>query len=689
MEMESNISATPLYFEKELSWLSFNERVLQEAKDQTNPIIERIRFLGIFSNNLDEFFKVRVADVKRRILLDEVKKLPSTHIQLLAEIQEKVLKLNEKFDDIYQQILIDLARYNIYISKPEQLDEAARAWLSEYFINNVLDHMTPIKVSDAPEKKIHLNDSCVYILVSLNGEREQYAALEVPQTINRFVILPSKRNKKDKHIVVIDDLIKYFLRDIFTGLYKFDEISGHAFKLTRDAEYNLDDEVDEGLLDKMSKGLKQRLNSEPTRLVYDDDMPEAMLRILCKKLGVKQYDSTIGSARYRNFKDFIGFPNVGRKYLENRPLPALKNKEFSQQDNVFKAISLGDILLYYPYHTFNHLTEFLRQASYDPKVTQIKINIYRVAKHSRVISALLNAARNGKKVTVMVELKARFDEENNIEWSRLLKDAGVKVIFGIPSLKVHSKLCLVYRKEKGVIEKYAHIGTGNFHEKTANIYTDFSLFTKHSDLTREATDVFRFIEYSYKSFNFEHLMVSPVNAREKIYQLIDSEISQAKLKQQAAITLKVNNLVDTGLVDKLYEASTFGVQVRIIVRGMCSLIPNIKGISENIRIISIIDRFLEHPRVMVFHNSGDEKVYISSADWMTRNLDHRVEVATPIYDNALKQIIIDILELQFKDRAKARLIDSSQRNHYVRRGNKMKLRSQIAIYEYLKKRENS
>lgn len=691
MEMAAqSVETTPLYFEKELSWLSFNERVLQEAKDKTNPIIERIRFLGIFSNNLDEFFKVRVADVKRRILLDTLRGVNSSHHEeLLHKIQNKVLTLNGMFDDIYKQILIDLARYNIHISKPDQLSETSLNWLKSYFIENVLDHMTPIKVSDAPEKKIHLKDSMIYILVELISDRKQYAALEVPSIINRFVNLPTNISKKEKHIVLLDDIILYFLSDIFVGLYEFDDIKGYSFKLTRDAEYNIDNEEDEGLLDKMSKGLKQRLNSEPTRLVYDSTMPDNMLKILRKKLGIKDYDATIGSGRYRNFRDFIGFPNVGRSYLENKPLPSLINKQFAAHNNVFKAISEKDILLYYPYHTFNHLTEYLRQASYDPRVTQIKINIYRVARQSRVINALINAARNGKKVTVMVELKARFDEENNIEWSKLLKEAGIKVIYGIASLKVHSKLCLVYRKEKGEVKKYAHIGTGNFHEKTANVYTDFSLFTKNQEITEEASQVFKFIEYSYKKFTFNHLLVSPVNAREKTYNLIENEIEAANQKEDAEIILKVNNLVDKGLIDKLYEASNAGVKIRIIVRGMCSLIPNIRGISDNIRIISIVDRFLEHPRVMVFHNRGDKRVYISSADWMTRNLDHRVEVGTPIYDNEHKETIIEILELQFRDRAKSRLIDSSQRNYYVRRGNKMKLRSQTAIYDYLKKRESA
>jgi polyphosphate kinase len=679
------------YFSKELSWLSFNERVLQEAKDKSNPIIERIRFLGIFSNNLDEFFRVRVADVKRRILLS---KLPNANFEedevLLSQIQKKVLLLGKKFNQIHQQILNDLTTHNIHVNRPEKLSEFHLNWLKNYFTDNVLQHISPILLDENRDYSDYVNDTMTYLFVEMSDEKNHYAMLEVPtDRVPRFINLPSEKTRRHKTIVMLDDVILYFLNDVFSSFFSFQTIQGHSIKLTRDAEYNLDDELEEGLLDKMSKGLKQRIYAEPVRLVYDETMPESMLKVMKKRLNVTHHDALIPAGRYRNFRDFIAFPNVGRQYLENKPLPALQSTAFNKHTSVFDAITERDILLYYPYHTFNHLLEYVRQAAFDPKVTQIKVNIYRVASKSRLISSLINAAKNGKQVTVMVELKARFDEQNNIEWAKILSSAGIKVIFGIPALKVHSKLCIIQRKEKGQIVKYAHIGTGNFHEKTAKIYTDFSLFTKHVGICEECDSVFRFIESSYKPFSFEYLMLSPINARDTLLDLIDKEIQHVENGFAGKITVKVNNLVDKQLVDKLYHAGRCGVKIRIIVRGMCSLIPGVAKFSDNIRVISIVDRFLEHPRVMVFGNNGEDKVYISSADWMTRNLDHRVEVGVPILDAKLKLLIIDILELQFKDRTKARLIDKEQKNTYVRRGNRKKIRSQIATYDHLKKWESN
>ena len=679
------------YFSKELSWLSFNERVLQEAKDKSNPIIERMRFLGIFSNNLDEFFRVRVADVKRRILLN---KLPNTNFDedeiLLNKIQKKVLLLGKKFNQIHQQILNDLTTHNIHVDRPEQLSEFHLNWLKNYFNDNILQHISPILLNESNDYSDYINDTMTYLFVEMSDDKSHYAILELPtDRVPRFIILPPEKTRRHKTIVMLDDVILYFLNDVFSNFFSFETIRGHSIKLTRDAQYNLDDELEEGLLDKMSKGLKQRIYAEPVRLVYDEAMPENMLTIIKKRFSVTHHDALIPAGRYRNFRDFIAFPNVGRQYLENKPLAPLQSRAFNKHTSVFDAISEQDILLYYPYHTFNHLLEYVRQAAFDPMVTQIKVNIYRVASKSRFISSLINAAKNGKKVTVMVELKARFDEQNNIEWAKVLSSAGIKVIFGIPALKVHSKLCIIHRKEKGKIVKYAHIGTGNFHEKTAKIYTDFSLFTKHTGICEECDSVFKFIESSYKSFNFEYLMLSPINARDTLLDLIDKEIQHVENANVGKITVKINNLVDKQLIDKLYYAGRRGVKVRIIVRGMCALIPGVAKFSDNIRVISIVDRFLEHPRVMVFGNNGDEKVYISSADWMTRNLDHRVEVGVPILDIKLKQLIIDILELQFKDRTKARLIDREQKNTYVRRGNRKKIRSQIAIYDHLKKWENN
>jgi polyphosphate kinase len=434
----------------------------------------------------------------------------------------------------------------------------------------------------------------------------------------------------------------------------------------------------------MSEGLSQRLTAMPVRFVYQRDMPPEMLALLCEKLQISNYDSLIPGARYHNFKDFIGFPNVGRDYLENKPLPPMKCADFEGYANKFDAIRAQDILLYYPYHTFDHISELVRQASFDPKVLSIKINIYRVAKDSRLMNSLIDAVHNGKQVTVVVELQARFDEEANIEWSRVLTEAGVHVIFGAPGLKIHSKLLLISRKEGDEVVSYAHIGTGNFHEKTARIYTDFSLLTADPDLTDEVRNVFGYIENPYRPVRFNHLLVSPRNSRKQLYRLIDNEITNAKLGKKASITLKVNNLVDRGLINKLYGASTFGVDIKMIIRGMCSLVPGVEGVSDNIQIISIVDRFLEHPRVLITHNDGDPQVYISSADWMTRNIDYRIEVTAPVRDERLKQRIIDIINIHFTDTVKARWIDKEMSNTYVPRGNRKKVRSQIAIYDYLK-----
>lgn len=682
------MSAENLFYEKEISWLSFNERVLQEAADKTVPVVERVRFLGIFSNNLDEFFRVRVADVKRRVLIEKEQEGEEKKAEkLLNDLQKKVLKLQTDFDRIHKDVVKALARHKITFVTNNNLTEFHDEWVRKFFREQVLRHINPIIVSETSELTKHLSDSTTYLAVDMvKDDTTQFAIVDVPtDTVGRFVLLPAEKSKVKKEVILLDDIICYCLDDIFKGFFDFDSISAYSFKITRDAEYGLIDEIEQSIVEQMSEGVKQRLHSEPTRVVYDRDMPESMLDFISEKLNVKDVeDGLLPGGRYRNFKDFIGFPNAGRAYLENNPLPPMKNKDFTNATTAFEAITKGDILLYYPYHTFDHFTELVRQASFDPAVTSIKLNIYRVAKDSRIIRSLMDAVKNGKNVTVIVELKARFDEENNIEWSKIMTEAGIRVVFGTPTLKIHSKLCLITRREEKESVRYVHIGTGNFHEKTAKIYTDFSLFTRNNELAKEVENVFDFIEHMYKRHKFQHLLVSPVNARSKITRLIDAEIENARAGRTAKITIKVNNLVDNPLILKLYEASQAGVKINMILRGMCTLVPGVKGLSENINIISIVDRFLEHPRVMVFHNDGDTKVFISSADWMTRNIEHRIEVGCPIYDETLKQRIIDILELQMQDTTKARVIDAEQKNDYVKRGNRKKLRSQAEIYDYLK-----
>ncbi|WP_099609614.1 polyphosphate kinase 1 [Vibrio coralliilyticus] len=680
------MSAEKLYIEKELSWLSFNERVLQEAADKTVPLIERIRFLGIFSNNLDEFYKVRFADVKRRILINQERGGNDNSKHLLTKMQTKALKLNERFDELYAELIRDMARRRIFLVNETQLNESQEKWVKKYFRNQVLPHITPLLMRDDIDVLQFLKDEYAYIAVELRKEEQnQYALIEIPTDhLPRFVMVPEQKGKRRKTIILLDNIIRYCLDELFSGFFDYDELNGYAMKMTRDAEYDLSHEVEHSLLEQMSEGVSQRLTAMPVRFVYERDMPEEMLEFLCHKLQISNYDSLIPGGRYHNFKDFIGFPNVGREYLENKPLPPMKCADFDGYANKFDAIKNQDILLYYPYHSFEHISELVRQASFDPKVLSVKINIYRVAKDSRLMNSLIDAVHNGKQVTVVVELQARFDEEANIEWSKVLTEAGVQVIFGAPGLKIHSKLLLISRRENDEIIRYAHIGTGNFHEKTARIYTDFSLLTADPEITNEVRNVFGYIENPYRPVRFEHLIVSPRNSRKQLYRLIDGEIANAKVGKKAAITLKVNNLVDKGLVNKLYGASASGVEIKMIIRGMCSLVPGVEGVSENIKIISIVDRFLEHPRVIITHNDGDPQVYISSADWMTRNIDYRIEVAAPVRDQRLKQRIIDIINIHFTDTVKARWIDKEMSNTYVPRGNRKKVRSQIAIYDYLK-----
>ncbi|UPY96332.1 polyphosphate kinase 1 [Pectobacterium sp. 21LCBS03] len=675
-----------LYIEKELSWLSFNERVLQEAADKSNPLIERMRFLGIYSSNLDEFYKVRFADLKRRILINEEQGLDGNLRHLLGKIQARVLKTDQIFDSLYNELLLEMARNQIFLVNERQVSPNQQEWLRDYFRQYLRPHITPILIFDETDLVEFLKDNYTYLAVEIiRGDEINYALLEIPSDkIPRFVNLPAEAPRRRKTMILIDNILRYCLDDIFKGFFDYDALNAYSMKMTRDAEYDLVTEMESSLLELMSSSLKQRLTAEPVRFVYQRDMPDAMVAMLLDKLGISSYDSVIPGGRYHNFKDFISFPNVGRANLVNKPLPRLRHTGFNQFRNGFDAIRERDVLLYYPYHTFEHVLELLRQASFDPNVLSIKINIYRVAKDSRIINSMIHAAHNGKKVTVVVELQARFDEEANIHWAKRLTEAGVHVIFSVPGLKIHAKLFLISRREGENIVRYAHIGTGNFNEKTARLYTDYSLLTADERITNEVRRVFNFIENPYRPVSFEHLLVSPQNSRDKLYQLIDTEIENALANRDAGITLKVNNLVDKGLAEKLYQASSAGVKINLLVRGMCSLIPNLPGISENIQVISILDRYLEHDRVYVFNNGGDKKVYLSSADWMTRNIDYRIEVAVEILDPILKNRVLETLDILFSDTVKARVIDKESSNRYVSRGNKRKVRAQNAIYDYIK-----
>ncbi|ARU94873.1 polyphosphate kinase 1 [Tatumella citrea] len=678
-----------LYIEKELSWLSFNERVLQEAADKLNPLIERMRFLGIYSSNLDEFYKVRFAELKRRILIGEEQGSVTVPRHLLKKIQQRVMRADQEFDLLYNELLLEMARNQIFLINERQLSVNQQIWLRDYFRQHLRPHVTPILINSDTDLAQFLKDDYTYLAVEvIRGEDTHYALLEIPSDkVPRFINLPAEPPRRKKPMILLDNILRYCLDDIFKGFFDYDELNAYSMKMTRDAEYDLVTEMESSLLELMSSSLKQRLTAEPVRFVYQRDMPTAMVEMLCEKLSVSNYDSILAGGRYHNFKDFIQFPNVGQRNLENKPLPQIRHLGFDAYRNGFDAVRARDILLYYPYHTFEHVLEFLRQASFDPAVLSIKINIYRVAKNSRIMDAMIHAAHNGKKVTVVVELQARFDEAANIHWAKQLTEAGVHVIFSAPGLKIHAKLFLISRREGEEVVRYAHIGTGNFNEKTARLYTDYSLLTSDARITNEVRRVFSFIENPYRPVSFDYLMVSPQNSRRMLYQLVDQEISNAQQGLPAGITLKINNLVDKGLIDRLYAASSAGVKVNLLVRGMCSLIPDLPGISTNIRVISILDRYLEHDRVYIFENNGDKKVYLSSADWMTRNIDYRIEVAVIILDPQIKQRILEMIGILFSDTVKARIIDKELSNRYVPRGNRRKVRGQLAIYDYIKNLE--
>lgn len=691
--MSAKFSKSERFLPKEISWLAFNERVLQEAADPNNPIIERIRFLGIYSSNMDEFYRVRVANIRRKIIFAENSESPESAEAikaLMVRIQQKVQSLTKTLNHTFDQVFGQLNKHGISLVTKEELTCEQISWLKDFFQNKILRHIAPILVEKKVDLVKRLNDATTYFYVTIDRENKatKYATIEVPtDKMSRFIILPTMKGIKKKQIMLLEDTIQLFIEDIFRGFVKFDDIQSYSFKMTRDSEYAINDDIEDSYLEKMSDSMKQRLSAEPVRVIYDQRMPEEALKNLKKHLKHSTKDNLIAAGPIRNLKDFIKFPNIGRSALENKPLPAISTKEFTNHDTVFEAISQEDILLYYPYHRFLHFTEFVRQAAFDPHVKHIRITIYRIASHSRIVNSLIDAVDNGKMVTVVMELRARFDEEANIAWAKTMTDAGVRVIFGNPSFKIHTKLCVISREEKGQLLHYTHVGTGNFNENTAKVYTDFSLFTKSEVISTEAIGVFDLIQLPYRQFIFEHLFVSPLNAKASILTLIDNEIRFVKQNKKGEIILKLNNLVDHDLVDKLYEASQKGVNIKAIIRGMCTLRPGVKGLSENIQVISIVDRFLEHPRVMKFHNGGKPRVYLTSADWMRRNMQDRIEVGCPIYNLKLIDKISHILELHFKDTLKARVIDKDQTNSYVKRGNRKKLRSQQETYQYLKQLE--
>ena len=674
-----------LFMPRELSWLSFNARVLQEAADEDVPVIQRLRYLGIFSNNLDEFFRVRVAEVRRLVSVATGTSKQQAQ-DLLEAIQRGVVRLQKEFEKVYTGVLKDLGARHIYLINEQQLDPSQAAFVQDYFTHTVLPELEPILLRKDQPIPV-LNDESIYLALDILSEGSyNYAVVEVPaDRLPRFVEIPRRKGQgKSRVFIVLDNIMRTCLPQMFRGVFPIDAAAAYCFKFSRDAELEIDPDITESLIEKMQSSLRQRRRADAVRFVYDETMPQRLLEQLSASFGFGKYDSMIPGGRYHNSKDFMAFPNVGPKYLELKPLSQVRIPRLDEPGSLFDNIKEKDVFLYYPYHPFDYIVDLLKTAALDPGVMTIKICLYRVAKDSRVIDALVNAAQNGKRVLAVVELAARFDEAANISWAQRLTESGIQVIFGIPGLKVHSKLLLIERREGRSLRYYSHIGTGNFNEKTARLYTDFTLLTYDQNIGKDVYDVFDFLQYNYKRPQYRLLLVSPHTARSGLMELIENEIADARSGYRAAMTLKCNNLVDTELVNKLYEASAAGVEVRLIVRGMCSLLPGVAGISDNIRGISIVDRYLEHPRAYIFYNRGKPKYLIGSGDLMTRNLDYRVEALCPILDERAQKIIQDVLDQQWYDNVKARIIDQHQTNKFVTSEKKApRIRSQETIHRYL------
>lgn len=677
------------HINREISWLSFNERVLQEAEDKRNPLLERLKFLGIFSNNRDEFYRVRVATVKRLIKLGRraIQMYGEDPETLLRQLQNKVLAQQQKFDALYLHILEELKDNNICIIDEKELLPEHASFLQQFFHNEIMPSLFPILID--PKKPFpFLKDKYGYLYIKLRSKHTtslvKYALIEIPtKVLSRFVILPPVHNKK--YIMLLDDAIRFNLNEIFS-VFGYESVGAYHVKLTRDAELEIDNDLSESILEKVSKGLKDRQKGKPVRFVYDKEMPADMLQFITRKLGMSNSkDSLIPGGKYHNFKDFIHFPTTGLESLTFQNPPPLTIPELDTlQTPIIDLILKKDWLFYFPYHSYNYLIKILQEASIDPRVHSIKITLYRLAESSRIANALINALKNGKKVTAVVELRARFDEEHNIYWAEKLKEEGAEVIYGVPGLKVHSKLFLIEGKTKNQYFRIAHIGTGNFNEQTARLYTDLSLLTAHKGICKDVDTLFHFYKNNLKIGKYKHLIVSPFTMRQEFIKLIHKEIKNAQKGLKAGITIKLNNLVDKEMIHHLYKASQAGVPVCLIIRSACSLVTQLPGYSDNIEAYSIVDKYLEHARILIFHNNGHEKIFISSADWMTRNLDYRSEVATPIYSETIKKIIKKILHIQQTDNQKTRIIDRHQTNQYkLKKPDEPIIRAQEKIYDYL------
>ena len=689
--------AKKLLIQRDISWLSFNARVLQEANDPSVPLKERIRFLGIFSNNSDEFFRVRVATLKRMIEIAEKRKQATMHMEedpqnILDQIQTIVLQQQNEFNRIWEGILKELKKENIFLVDEKHLNKEQQDFVKKYFDDEVRSNIIPLMIESLPQLP-YLRDKSLYLGVVMRKKKsayqQKYALIEVPaKAVGRFIILPS--NGKEKQIILLEDVIRFNLPHIFS-YFGYDYFDSYVFKVTKDAEIDIDNDVSTTFVEKIEKGVKNRRKGKPVRFVYDKEMDAGLLEYMIRRLSLNRKSNIIPGGRIHNFRHFMDFPDVFT--AKNTRRPSFPHPELSGSIRVTDVIIKKDVMLHFPYHSFNGIIDLLREAAMDPDVNSIKITAYRLASNSKVINALINAARNGKEVVVMLELKARFDEEANLEWKKILEEEGVKVLLGIPKLKIHAKLCIIKKRQGNKTIQYGFVSTGNLNEKTSRVYGDHCLLTSNRNIMADINRIFRYLE-NWKT-GITHLrmcktlMVCPVKMRRDINTLIDKEIKNAKAGKAASIIIKLNSLSDSLLIQKLYDAAAAGVNIQMIIRGIYCAVKDIKKMKNTFSAISIVDEYLEHARVMIFHNLGKEKVFISSADWMVRNLDHRVEAAVPVNDPSLAAELSDIIHIQLRDNVKARILDNELSNNYVPSDRKKKIRSQIETYHYLNMKNNT
>lgn len=683
-----------VYNPRDISWLAFNERVMQEAMDKTVPLSLRIRFLGIFSNNLDEFFRVRVAGLKRamdfknKIISESFYQPPS---KILQRINTTVIKQQKDFDKTWKNIQAEMAQQKVYIKTASHLSEEQQQFIRKYFDEIVESDLIPILLNENKTMP-YLREKSLYlgiVMRSRNWEyQSQFAIIEVPSRfLGRFVMLPSEND--EKHVILLEDVITFMLPDIFSFL-EFDIFHAHAFKVTKDAEFDLDNDIRTNLAEKIEKGIKSRRKGKPTRFVYDDNMDKSLLEFLIKKLNLTKRDSIISGGKIHNFKDFMDFPDVFKEDKKPVERTSFPHPKFANDHRITDIILKEDVLLTFPYHEYRPVIDLLRESAMDPDVKSIQITAYRLASHSKIINALINAARNGKEVTVMLELRARFDEEANLYWKDRLEEEGINVLIGIPNKKVHAKLCVIKKRKNNRTIQYGFVSTGNFNEKTAKIYGDHLIMTSDRTIMADINKIFHVLHRPKQELNAlkncKKIMVCPQYMREKIIQHIDREIDEAKSERKAVIIIKINSLSDRELINKLYEAAKSGVEIKLIVRGIYCAV-NQKDFKQKIEAISIVDEYLEHARIMYFYNKGNEDIYISSADWMTRNLDYRIEAAVKITQKNLKKELKDILQIQLKDNVKARILDKRLHNNYVKDQSEA-FRSQIETYRYLRQNQH-